>query len=145
MFCLCQLKRTAQETALNIWIPRRGGSAYGVTLARLWCVRKVCWGPTSLADADSLNWEVAWQPRQVNVFPLQTNTMKYDWVTVAFRQRTWSAERRELICLNIFGGFISKSSAKKSNYMGLNWSLYLRSQSNYCNITHLVYAHQCTH
>lgn len=56
---------------------------------RLWCVRTARKDLDSRAEADSLDWELAWQRRQVNVFALEPKAVKYDWATLALSETMW--------------------------------------------------------
>lgn len=83
------------------------------------------------------------------MFPLQTNTMKYDWLTECFlKAEDIKRGGKKLLCLNILGVFLCKSFAKKVITWGLSCLLYLKSQSNLCDITLYtvkLYVHKCTH
>lgn len=109
-----QLQRTGWETLLNTWMPCHVGSAYGGTLGCLWCVRMVCWGPTSLADADSLNWKLAWQPRQVNVFPPPDKRNEIQMTECCLEAGDMKQRRKETSLFQHFGGgFLASPLLKK--------------------------------
>lgn len=100
---------------LDLWIPSQGGSVCGVTSANpLMCVWMVCWGPTSVADADTLNCKLAWQPRQVNVFPFrrtQWNTTERVCVTPRARGHQ---EEQQSFSVWTFQGFSFASPFSKT-------------------------------
>lgn len=89
----------ARKTALDV----KNGMAGSLGVrsrftGRLWCVRMARKDLDPPAEADSLDWELAWQRRQVNVFALEPNTMKYDWATLALRKTTWRELREGYAC-----------------------------------------------